>query len=139
MFFFFFKATVRDTAIAYAAIAGPDPNDDNSEFQPPIAFRKVALRDMKIGIFTPWIEDAHPEIIAKCKQTLQLLKKEGATVIEIPIPNLEAITKAHIITIVTEMSAALTQYIKNSPTLFGNFYFLMIRIVLLIFSLLFFL
>ena len=106
-------ATAGDLALAYAAIAGPDPRDRLSVQQPLptlAGWRKTDLSDLTIGVFWPWFRHATPEMVQGNEQMLDHFKDAGARVEEILIPDLEAARVAHVITITTEMNQALEHY-----------------------------
>ncbi|KAF9915556.1 hypothetical protein BX616_005872 [Lobosporangium transversale] len=108
-------ATMEDLAIVYAIIAGRDVKDPNSHFQPAvvlpapgdaaIAASSGQLQGLRIGIYRRWFEDVtHPEISKICYKMLdQLCKDHGAVLVDIEIPELFELNKAHNIAIVGEM------------------------------------
>jgi len=112
-------ATAEDAALTYAILAGPDPKDPHTLNQPPVTlngFDNLKLSDLKIGIFTPWFEHACPETVAACRSLVESFKDMGAKVSEIEIPDLEANRISLIITIGTEMHAALSrEYSAQRP------------------------
>lgn len=115
-------ATAEDVALMYAIIAGPDPNDPHTLHQPPVTldrFDDFDLRDVTIGVFTPWLEHASPAMIAGCRQMFNAFQAMGARVQEIEIPELEAARVAHVVTITAEMSAVLAQAYQTHRTDFG--------------------
>lgn len=115
-------ATVEDVALMYALIAGPDPNDPHTLPQPPVTldrFDDFDLRDVTIGVFTPWSEHASPAMVAGYRRMLDALRAMGARVQEIEIPELEAARVAHLITITAEMSTVLTHAYERQRTDFG--------------------
>ncbi|MBN4050294.1 amidase [Desulfobulbus sp. AH-315-M07] len=112
--------TVRDCAIAYALMAGPDDKDPNSQLQPTPQFAMSDdVRGVKLGIFRPWFEDAEPAVVSHCKVALDQLVADGAELVEITIPELEVMRVAHLITIVSEMSAAHHQYYAEHRNDYG--------------------
>ena len=52
-----------------------------------------------MGIYTPFVNDTSQEIISSIGNLKKVLKGMGAKIIEIEIPNLEPMQKAHSITI----------------------------------------
>ncbi len=99
-------ATVRDTALAYVAMAGADEADAASLRQPEVVVPKIGKRSLtgvRIGYMPAWFSHADEEIVARCTEQLTLLREAGATIVEIEIPNLEAARVAHTIIITTEM------------------------------------
>ena len=116
-------ATALDTAIGYAICAGRDLNDPMSLKQPPVHledFHKLNLRGVTLGVYRAWFEDARPEVVAHCNETLKILEKAGATIKEISIAGLEATRVAHAITILTEMATAMEPYYKEHRKDFGH-------------------
>jgi Asp-tRNA(Asn)/Glu-tRNA(Gln) amidotransferase A subunit family amidase len=104
-------ATVTDTALGYAAMAGPDPNDPATWHQPRpslTGWNKDDLQGVTLGVFWPWFRDADGEVAAICEAMLGRLREQGAKVREIIIPDLEAARVAHAITICTEMAQAMS-------------------------------
>jgi Asp-tRNA(Asn)/Glu-tRNA(Gln) amidotransferase A subunit family amidase len=104
-------ATVADTALGYAVMAGPDPNDPVSLRQPAPSLSGLNQKDLHgvtLGVFWPWFRDADDEVVAACETMLARLCEQGARVREIVIPDLEAARVAHAITICTEMAQAVS-------------------------------
>lgn len=86
------RATVRDCALAYAVMAGPDPADPNSLAQPaPVldGLDQPDLSDVTLGICTPWFQDAEPGVVEACTAMLEELKRAGCR----PSPFLQATTR----------------------------------------------
>jgi Asp-tRNA(Asn)/Glu-tRNA(Gln) amidotransferase A subunit family amidase len=103
-------SSVRDLALAYAVIAGPDPRDRLSVQQPLPTLKgwdNADLHDLTIGVFWPWFRHATPDMVQGNEAMLAQFENLGAQVKEIVIPDLEAARIAHVITITTEMNQAL--------------------------------
>jgi Asp-tRNA(Asn)/Glu-tRNA(Gln) amidotransferase A subunit family amidase len=115
-------ATTEDVALMYATIAGPDPNDPHTLHQPPVTldrFDDFDLRDVTIGVFTPWLEHASPAMVEGCRRMLEAFQAMGARVQEIELPELEAARVAHVVTITAEMSTVLAHAYATHRTDFG--------------------
>jgi Asp-tRNA(Asn)/Glu-tRNA(Gln) amidotransferase A subunit family amidase len=109
-------ASVRDVALAYAVMAGPDPKDPNTFNQPALeltGFGQPGLSGIRLGICTPWFEDADPEVVEACHKMLEGLKGAGAVVKEIELPDLSLLRTVHTVIIVSEMAAAHLQHFKH--------------------------
>jgi len=109
-------ATVRDLAMAYAVIAGPDRRDAHTLFQPGPTLGGIEdqdLSDIVLGIYPAWFEDADPDVVERCNDGLKALTDRGATVQEIEIPDMDLARIAHTVTIVIEMFTALEEYYRN--------------------------
>ena len=115
-------ATVDDVAIAYALMAGRDPLDPNTAFQPKDvggAYLNGSAKGFRVGIYKPFFEHATDDIVAKCYESLETLKEAGAEVVEIEIPNLEEIRIAHMVTIASEMRSSMGLQLDRDPSVFG--------------------
>ncbi|MGA9524167.1 MAG: amidase [Myxococcaceae bacterium] len=115
-------ATVRDVAAAYAVIAGPDPRDELTLGQPPLHLAGLEdhdLRGVRLGISRPWFEDADSEVVARCDAVIRTLVDAGATVVEIPPPDLNTVLWTHAALILSEMATTLLPYLREDSRRFG--------------------
>jgi Asp-tRNA(Asn)/Glu-tRNA(Gln) amidotransferase A subunit family amidase len=110
-------ATVDDVALAYAAIAGPDPRDPNTLRQPPLNLGRCleagagdGRLDLRVGVYREWFNHAEPEIVSCCEGMLDEFAGRGATVVEIEIPELDESRIAHAVTILSEMATSMADY-----------------------------
>ncbi len=101
-------STVRDAALVYALLAGPDSRDPNTLAQPAPRWDGLdaGVGGMRIGIFRPWFEHADPDVVDACMKAVERLQREGAQVIDVAVDDLELIRVAHLVTIGSEMTAA---------------------------------
>lgn len=114
--------SAKDVAIGYAVMAGADVNDTHTLHQPPVSldnFNSEKLKGFTFGIYKPWFEHAQPIVVERCNEGVKALKDLGATIIDIEIPHLEEFRVAHVITIVSEMAAAMEPYYEKHLTQFG--------------------
>jgi Asp-tRNA(Asn)/Glu-tRNA(Gln) amidotransferase A subunit family amidase len=103
-------ATALDTAVGYAVCAGPDPKDPMTLGQSAVHlkdFHHLDLTGVILGVHPDWFEDASPEIVETCRETLRVLEDAGAVVREVTVAGLDATRVAHAVTILTEMAAAM--------------------------------
>lgn len=115
-------ATVYDTALAYALMAGPDELDPMTQNQPEVDLEQISnddLTGLRIGMYRAWFEHADSESVDACDRAIEHLKSRGASVVQIEIPNLEAIRVAHSVTIASEMRSAITPYYPSQKEKFG--------------------
>lgn len=106
-------ASVADLVLAYGLIAGPDPRDPRSQFQPPVSladWNNPDLHGLIFGVYRPWFEHAAPEVVAACQALLEKLVQAGAQVREIILPDLDIMRIAHAVTILSEMVANLADH-----------------------------
>ncbi|XP_072036787.1 uncharacterized protein [Amphiura filiformis] len=103
---------VRDAAIMYGMLAGPDPKDLSTKWQPPITledFEKTSLTGTKMGIYTTYFEDASSEVVDICRKAVDFLEEQGAELVDIEMAELEEIRVAHIVAILGEFRTGLKQ------------------------------
>jgi Asp-tRNA(Asn)/Glu-tRNA(Gln) amidotransferase A subunit family amidase len=104
-------STATDAALAYAAMAGPDPRDPFSLYQPAPTldgWDHLDLSDLTLGVYPPWFRHASASVVSACEEMLEQFKREGAKLHEVVISDLEAARVAHLITIAAEMIQALS-------------------------------
>jgi Asp-tRNA(Asn)/Glu-tRNA(Gln) amidotransferase A subunit family amidase len=109
-------ASVEDAALLYQIIAGPDPAEPLSMQQPPVTledWNKEDLKGIRVGIYRDWFNHASPEIVLANEKMLAEFEKCGALVVEITIPELDAMRIAHAMTILSEMAACMQNYPEN--------------------------
>jgi Asp-tRNA(Asn)/Glu-tRNA(Gln) amidotransferase A subunit family amidase len=115
-------ANAFDAALVQALICGADPLDPHSLHQPPLhldGFLSDDLSDLRVGVFTPWLEDAAPEIVQACRAQLTLLQSLGAQVVEVTLPDLEAARVAHLVSIAAEMATSMEAHYATHRADFG--------------------
>lgn len=114
--------TVDDVAAMYAVLAGADDHDFVSQQQPKphlSGYENGDLTGVRLGISWPWFEDASREVVARCREAVKVLTDAGATVVEIPGPNLNTVLWTHSVLILSEMSEAMSAQIRADVTQFG--------------------
>lgn len=114
--------TVDDVAAMYALLSGPDGHDVVAQLQPPhhlSGYENGALAGVRLGICWPYFEDADADVVARCKEAVRALTEAGATVVEIPPPDLNTILWTHSCIILSEMSEAMLPQVKARPSDFG--------------------
>ncbi|HIE34718.1 MAG TPA: Asp-tRNA(Asn)/Glu-tRNA(Gln) amidotransferase subunit GatA [Campylobacterales bacterium] len=103
---------VEDAAILYDIIAGYDPKDSTSAN---IEHNLVALnlnpnKKLKIGIVNNYIKDASADIQKAYDKAIEVLKKEGHTIVEISLMDAKYDIAAYYITAMAEASTNLSRY-----------------------------
>jgi Asp-tRNA(Asn)/Glu-tRNA(Gln) amidotransferase A subunit family amidase len=113
-------ATVADVALAYGIIAGPDPRDPRSQFQPSVrlaGWNTADLHGLTFGVYRPWFRHAAPAVVAACEAMLAQLAQAGAQVREVEVPELDAMRIAHVVTILSEQAANMQDRRENRDRL----------------------
>jgi len=113
-------ACVEDLAMAYGAVAGPDPRDPNSLRQPTPdiwEWNRGDLEGVRLGIFDEWNDHGDPACSGACREMAEKLGARGAEILPIKIPELEAMRVAHAILIISEMAASMTDHGRKTGSM----------------------
>ncbi len=101
--------TARDTAALYALMAGIDPADPGTRFQPDPHLEgidRTDLEGLRFGVYRPWLEHAEPAVVARCYEAIGAMEGLGAEIVDVEIEGLEDLRVAHLVVIASEMAAA---------------------------------
>lgn len=106
-------ASVEDVTMVYQIIAGPDPQESLSQQQPPVSvdgWNIPNLNGLRLGIYQEWFHHASPEIVRSNEMMIAEFEKAGAILINVTIPELDAMRIAHVVTILSEMASSMKSY-----------------------------
>ena len=109
-------ASVADTALAYALLGGASADDPWTQQQPPLTLpdpEHLLPRPLKVGVFTPWFEGAHADVLDPCRRAVQQLEELGAERQEVRISSLDSIRAALLVTLLSECTALARPYRKR--------------------------
>jgi len=113
--------SVTDAAMLLAAMAGTDPADpttasaDQHITKYATALDAQALQGKRLGVMR-FLAGFHPETDAVFAHALEVLKRGGATLVDIDaLPGSEAIGDAEQAVLLTELKADLTAYLASTP------------------------
>ncbi|MFC8600555.1 MULTISPECIES: Asp-tRNA(Asn)/Glu-tRNA(Gln) amidotransferase subunit GatA [unclassified Isoptericola] len=110
--------TVLDSALLHELIGGHDPRDSTSipEALPPLvdAARQGALGDLsglRVGVVTQLQGEGYqPGVLARFHESLELLTKAGAEVVEVSCPHFEYALAAYYLILPAEASSNLAKF-----------------------------
>ena len=107
--------TVLDTALLHEAIAGHDPRDATSINAPVpqvvAAAKSGDVKGMKIGVVKELNGDGYqPGVRARFEESLELLAKAGAEIVEVSGPNFEYALAAYYLIAPSECSSNLARF-----------------------------
>jgi aspartyl-tRNA(Asn)/glutamyl-tRNA(Gln) amidotransferase subunit A len=106
--------TVRDAAVVYQALAGPDPRDSTSLVQAPadvLEGIEAGPKGLRVGVPRALLaEGVDPEVLADVEATLERLQAEGAVLVDVELPRGEAAIAAYYILCTAEASSNLARY-----------------------------
>ena len=114
--------TVADVAAAYAMIAGHDDADLVTQRQSSVhltGFTDRSIKGVRLGVCRPYFEDADAAVVARCQDALRLLTDAGATLVELPPPDLNTLLWSHAIIILSEMASSMLPHTNEDPSRFG--------------------
>jgi Asp-tRNA(Asn)/Glu-tRNA(Gln) amidotransferase A subunit family amidase len=60
---------------------------------------KEGLKGLKVGIYRSWFNDAEFSIVETASAAVETLKRQGAEIVEVSIPDLELCRVAHTVTL----------------------------------------
>src|SRR6202521_3985002 len=114
--------SVRDAALGYALLSGVDPRDPATRRQPLVTLDGIEeprLDGFRLGIFSPWFDDADPAVVRVCRGLVDQLVARGARVVEVEIPGLAAAALAHLVLVAGEITAAMDAHDHEHRRDFG--------------------
>ncbi|MGL5254170.1 MAG: Asp-tRNA(Asn)/Glu-tRNA(Gln) amidotransferase subunit GatA [Brevinema sp.] len=104
--------TVEDAAMIFSAMAGVDPRDSSTipEVAPKISLN-ASMKGRKVGILKEFFEaEFDSEIRSRLDQTIELLKKEGAEIVDISVPDIQYSPAVYYIVAPAEAAANLSRF-----------------------------
>lgn len=108
-----FALRVRDAAALLETISGRDPRDATSADAPPIAWDPAAVmtRGTRIGVPRAEMrEGVHDDVLAAFARALDVLRRAGATIVDIALPSSAAAIAAYYLIATAEASSNLARY-----------------------------
>lgn len=114
--------TVADAALLLEALAGYDPQDPFSRDRPVPSYREALGRDLRgvrVGVPTDYFFDLlDREVEAAVRAAVRELERLGATLVEVALPDLEAMMEARV-GFSGEGLAFVTPYLRAHPEQFS--------------------
>jgi len=65
---------------------------------------RLPLAGMRVGVMDAWFDDASPAVTATCRRALGALESLGATIVQVELQHLSALSMAHAITVASEQA-----------------------------------
>ncbi|KAJ5359308.1 uncharacterized protein N7496_011721 [Penicillium cataractarum] len=103
-------SSIDDLALAYRLMATPAPASQDAisaQFPKPLPLPADRKRTKKIGIVRDWIDRAEAPVRAVFDSALDYYRQHGYEVIDITIPYIPEGQRAHVLTIVAEISSGV--------------------------------
>lgn len=109
-----FTRTVADAALALSVIAGADPADATSAHEPLPDFAASLTgdaRQLRVGVPRALVEEGvDPDVSAAFKESLEVLRASGATIVDIDLPHAGAAIPVYYLVATAEASSNLARY-----------------------------
>src|SRR5438552_485213 len=115
--------TVEDCALLVGLMACADPEDPTALGLPVpdyMAAAKQPMKGLKIGVPTAfYVDDLDSEVARSLDETLAVLKKEGAEIVKVELPDQRQLTAACQIVLATEAAALHKRWMIERPQDYG--------------------
>jgi aspartyl-tRNA(Asn)/glutamyl-tRNA(Gln) amidotransferase subunit A len=115
--------SVEDCALLTGLMAGADPEDPTSSSLPVpdyMAAAKQSIKGLKIGVPSAfYVDDLDPEVARVLDETLSVLKKEGAEIAKVELPDQRQLTAACQLVLATEAAAYHKRWMIERPQDYG--------------------
>jgi len=109
--------SVRDAAVALAAIAGFDPRDETSSQEPVGSYLPApdcSIRNLRIGLPQNfYLERLDPDVDMAVRRMAATAESLGARVIPVRVPDIEALNTVGRVILLAEASAVMEKYTGN--------------------------
>jgi aspartyl-tRNA(Asn)/glutamyl-tRNA(Gln) amidotransferase subunit A len=115
--------TVEDCALLLGLMAGADPEDPTASTAPVpdyMAATTTSLRGLKIGVPTAfYVDDLDPEVARILDDTIAVLKREGADIVKVELPDQRQLTAASQLVLAVEAAAFHKRWLIERPQDYG--------------------
>jgi aspartyl-tRNA(Asn)/glutamyl-tRNA(Gln) amidotransferase subunit A len=115
--------TAEDCALLLGLMAGADPEDPTASALPVpdyLAATKQSIKGLKIGVPTAfYVDDLDSEVARVLDETVAVLKKEGAEIVKVELPDQRQLTAACQFVLATEAAAFHKRWMIERPQDYG--------------------
>src|SRR6478672_1199232 len=115
--------TVEDCALLLGLMAGADPEDLTASTLPVpdyMAATKGSIKGLKIGVPTAfYVDDLDSEVARILDETIATLRKEGAEIVKVELPDQRQLTAACQLVLATEATAFHKRWMIERPQDYG--------------------
>ena len=115
--------TAEDCALLLGLIAGADPLDPTAMAGPVpdyAAAMRQSIKGLRIGVPTAfYVDDLDPEVAKILDDTIATLKREGATIVQVELPDQRQLTAACQLVLAVEAAAFHKRWLIERPGDYG--------------------
>jgi aspartyl-tRNA(Asn)/glutamyl-tRNA(Gln) amidotransferase subunit A len=115
--------TAEDCALLLSLMAGADPEDPTSSTEPVadyVAATAASIKGLKVGIPTAfYVDDLDAEVARALDETILILKREGADIVKIELPDQRQLTAACQLVLAAEAAAYHKRWLIERPQDYG--------------------
>jgi aspartyl-tRNA(Asn)/glutamyl-tRNA(Gln) amidotransferase subunit A len=115
--------TALDCALLLGLMAGADANDPTAVSNPIpdyMAATREPMKGLKIGVPAAfYVDDLDPEVARILDETMAVLKREGADIVEVELPDQRQLTAACQLVLAVEASAFHKRWLIERPQDYG--------------------
>jgi len=115
--------TVEDCALLLGLMAGADPEDPTASSAPVpnyTAATTASLKGLRIGVPTAfYVDDLDKDVAKVLDETIAVLKREGADIVKVELPDQRQLTAACQLVLATEAAAYHKRWLIERPQDYG--------------------
>ncbi|AND92797.1 MULTISPECIES: Asp-tRNA(Asn)/Glu-tRNA(Gln) amidotransferase GatCAB subunit A [Bradyrhizobium] len=115
--------TAEDCALLLALMAGPDPEDSTASHEPLsdyVGATKGSLKGLKIGVPASfYVDDLDSEVARVLDETIAVLKREGADIVKVELPDQRQLSSASQLVLAAEAAAFHKRWMIERPQDYG--------------------
>jgi aspartyl-tRNA(Asn)/glutamyl-tRNA(Gln) amidotransferase subunit A len=115
--------TAEDCALLLQLMAGPDPEDPTASGAPVpdyMAATAASIKGLKVGVPASfYVDDLDPEVARILDETVAVLKREGADIVKVELPDQRQIAAASQLVLAVEAVAFHKRWLIERPQDYG--------------------
>jgi aspartyl-tRNA(Asn)/glutamyl-tRNA(Gln) amidotransferase subunit A len=115
--------TAEDCALLLGLMAGVDPHDPTAAAEPVpdyVAATRESITGLTIGVPSAfYVDDLDPEVERILDETISVLKREGANIVQVELPDQRQLTAAAQLVVAVEASAFHKRWLIERPQDYG--------------------
>jgi len=115
--------TAEDCALLLGLMAGPDPDDPTASDAPVgdyVAATAASIKGLKIGVPTSfYVDDLDADVAKILDNTVAVLKREGADIVKVELPDQRQLTAACQLVLAVEAAAFHKRWLIERPQDYG--------------------